>query len=505
MKLPWPRYPLIYEINARVWVRELSLRHGTRATLSTIPEEEIEAIARLGFDGVWLMGVWMTGSGPITIAREDGALRERYARAWPEWSGSDVVGSPFAVSRYEVSGELGGPAALASLRARLAYRGLRLLLDFVPNHTACDHHLISGRPEAYVHGTEEDLAAEPASHFRTRGGAIVAHGRDPNFPAWTDTAQLNYGQSPAREAMTATLLRIAGRCDGVRCDMAMLLLPDVMERTWGGRLGRDWIRESFWKQAIERTRARESDFLFLAESYWDLEWRLQQEGFDFTYDKVLYDRLRGRDSAGVRAHLRAEESFGDRCARFIENHDEPRAVTLFGEAPARAAAVASFFAPGLRLFHDGQLEGRGVQLPVQLARRPAEPERTTVRAFYEKLLDVLRGSVFREGRCRQLEVRSSGSGDPSTGDLLALHWRPRAAATPSGDCEHLVVVNLGDRRSSGRIPLPPGAVELAGRYSLLDRYDGERYLRGGSELLSPGLFVALEAYGFHLFEKTEVV
>jgi len=502
MRQPWPRHPLVLELNARVWVRELSARAGRRITLATVPDQDIDALARLGFDAVWLMGVWTTGPGAIAVARSHGALRDRYSRALPDWSVADVAGSPFAVSRYEVSGELGGPGALASLRARLGHRGMRLILDFVPNHTARDHPLLTQRPEAFVQGFEEDLTRDPASFFRTRSGCIVAHGRDPNYPAWTDTAQINYGQLAGRESMLATLAKIADRCDGVRCDMAMLALPEVMERTWGTRLGRDWIRAGFWSGAIQAIRARHPGFLFLAEGYWGLEWRLQREGFRFTYDKTLYDRLLRGDHSGVRGHLWGEEAFQEGCARFLENHDEERAMSAFAPDRWQSAAVATFLAPGLRLFHQGQVDGRALQVPVQLTRWPTEPARPEVRSFHERLLGILRAPLLRDGACRQLEVRPAGPDGGEWGSLLALAWRP--AGDPRATPGFLAVVNLGGERAWGRVPLPEGSVGPEDRYVLLDRWDDEAYFRSGRELIHPGLFVALGAHRSHLFEVARV-
>src|SRR5687768_12350408 len=267
MAVRWPRYPLVYEINTRVWLRELSVRHRRTVTLATVPSEAIAPIGVLGFDAVWLMGVWATGPEAVWAARHDARMRAEYDRALPDGTDADVIGSPYAVSRYEVAEEIGGPGGLQVLRARLAAQGIRVILDFVPNHTAMDHRLVHERPEAFVQGTSEDLARDPTSFFRSREGAIVAHGRDPYFPAWTDTAQVNYASRAGREALMQILLRIAAQCDGLRCDMAMLILPDVFARTWEGRLGPDPALDSFWKEAISAVLARHPRFLFLAEAY----------------------------------------------------------------------------------------------------------------------------------------------------------------------------------------------------------------------------------------------
>jgi glycosidase len=490
----WPEAPRIYEINTRVWLAEQQRRAGQRMTLAQIPDSELNALTEMGLDGVWLMGVWSVGTAPISFCRTPERLEE-YREVLPDLRPDDVAGSPYAVSNYEVDRTLGGDAALRTLRDRLAHRGLRLLLDFVPNHTACDHPLIQTHPNAYVTGRPEDLARDPQSFFKTPAGAILAHGRDPYFPAWRDTAQVNYGHPAARPAMMQTLARIAERCDGVRCDMAMLLLPDVMEKTWGARLGPNWVRKSFWGEAIAYLRARRPGFLFMAEVYWGLEGRLQAEGFDFTYDKGLYDLLHRGDAAGVRRHLARPSEAQRYDARFIENHDEPRAALYFG-ARARPAAVIALLGPGLKLLHEGQLEGRRVKLPVQLRRRPDEPVDTETREMYRRLLAIGNEEAFTTGSFALIETQPSGPGDTSH-ERLVVFFR-RAKPVGSGERGFLVVANLSDARAYARIPMPI-PLDAAGQYTFEDRLNDAQYARAGQELTADGLFVDLAPYACHVF------
>src|SRR5262249_36697057 len=151
----------------------------------------------------------------------------------------------------------------------------------------------------------------------------------------------------------------AEQCDGVRCDMAMLLLSDIFQRTWGERAGA-YPAQEYWSEIIQAVRHSHPDFLFMAEAYWDLEWTLQQLGFDYCYDKRLYDRLEHEDANSVRGHLMASLDYQQKLVRFIENHDEPRALAAFPLAKARAAAVTTSTLPGAKLFHEGQFEGRRV-------------------------------------------------------------------------------------------------------------------------------------------------
>ena len=491
---PWSAAPRLYEINTRVWLAELSRQQQRPLTLALVPDEALEEIAAAGFEAVWLMGVWTTGAAATAEARTPERMAE-WRRALPDAETADVPGSPYAISAYEVATALGGDAALAGLRERLARLRLRLVLDFVPNHTACDHPLVAASPECFVPGDEDDLRRDPGSFFRGPSGAVLAHGRDPYFPAWTDTAQLNYGHPAAREAMADALLAVASQCDGVRCDMAMLLLPDVIERVWGPRLDASWVRESFWGEWIPRVRTQHPDFLFIAEAYWGLEPRLQGEGFDFTYDKALYDALAHGNVGAVRAHLARPTSAQRREARFLENHDEPRAALTFG-ARATAAAAVTYLSPGLKLFHEGQLEGFTVKLPVQLSRRPQERPDSATHAFYRRILDILREPAFGEGSFLPVEAAPAGPGDGSCAQILAfLRQAPYHAHTDLG---WLIVANLGNERAYARVKLPL-ALDPRRSYRFDDRLNRAIYDRDGAELSQAGLFVALDPYAAHVF------
>ena len=252
-----PRYPALYQVNTRVWLTGLSGALGRRATLDDIPDAELDRLAGLGFDWVWLLSVWQTGPAARAVSRANPEWRREFVETLPDLGDQDIAGSGFAIKRYTVHHDLGGAAALARLRLRLRERGLKLMLDFVPNHMAPDHPWIDAHPDYFVHGSEQDLARAPQNYCRvqTRAGALIlAHGRDPCFDGWPDTLQLDYGNPDLQRAMIGELTRIAAQCDGLRCDMAMLVLPDVFERTWGIRA------EPFWPEAIEAVRRRHAGF-----------------------------------------------------------------------------------------------------------------------------------------------------------------------------------------------------------------------------------------------------
>jgi hypothetical protein len=419
-------------------------------------------------------------------------LQTEYERALPGYADVDVVGSPYAIRDYRVDPALGGDEGLAVLRDRLRGLGLGLILDFVPNHVAVDHPWVLEHPEWLVQGTPADRRAEPENFFRA-GRHILAHGRDPSFPGWTDTVQIDYRQPAARAAMTVALLEVAERCDGVRCDMAMLVTRDVFLRTWGGEFD-PWEAE-FWPEAIAGVKATHSGFLFLAEVYWDLEYELQQMGFDYTYDKRLYDRLLGEDPGLASDHLRfSSPEYQQRLARFVENHDEERAAAAFGPERSRAVATLALTLPGLRLVHEGQMEGRRVKLPVQLGRRPQEEPGPDQEQFYRRLLAALRAPVLREGHWQPLEARAAWPGNPSHESLIAHLW------TLWGK-RRLVVANLAPGESQGYVRLPLS--ELAGgTWEFRDLLGEDCYVRAGDDLLTWGFYLALPGHGYHLFEVT---
>ncbi len=391
--------------------------------------------------------------------------------------------------RYVVDAAFGGPDGLALARAALAARGVRLVLDYVPNHVAPDHPWVTDNAELFVRGDDRDIRADPAGWIAA-GGHVLAHGRDPYFPPWPDVVQLDAFSVALRAATADTLGDIADQCDGVRCDMAMLMTNDVFAKTWSGRTGSP-PAEEFWPAVIGRLRSRHPETVLVAEAYWDMEWGLQQHGFDFCYDKRLYDRILGEGASAVRDHLRADLSYQSRLVRFLENHDEPRIASRMAADAERAAAVTIATLPGATMWHEGQFEGRRVRPPVFLRRRPDEPPEPELAAWYRRLLAAVADHRVRAGAWRLLDA-VGWPDNQSCRNLLAWSW----SGDRSGDC-HVAVVNLSGRPAQGRIPLR--WEDLPGRgWRLADLLGEDVFERDGDELADPGLFVDLEPWGFHL-------
>jgi hypothetical protein len=498
--------PLVLEVYCRQWLASLSKQHAHEVDLWCVPDDEIEGWARRGFSHIWLMGVWPTGPGSRREALRWPDVRRQYDEALPGWTDVDVVGSPYAISAYHVAPALGGDRALAAFRARLAERGMGLILDFVANHTGLDHVWAVQRPHLYVGAPVEAGAFGPAAVRRrsARGEQFLAHGKDPYFPPWTDTLQLDHRRAETRRAVQEQLVSVAHRCDGVRCDMAMLVLNDVFFRTWAGaplldRSAADDDVESheFWSEAISQVRAEHPEFLFCAEAYWGTQQRLVELGFDFAYDKELYDLIMKRAPSTGR-YVRDVGENNLRRIHFLENHDEPRVNTRLGRAEHRAAALLILSLPGLRLLHDGQTRGLRHFARIQLRRRADEADDEDVVFLYDTLLRALNLSFVGQGDGVVVDVEAAWAGNESHASLCVIQWQ-------AGNDERfdVVVVNTAGHRVQGyaRIHIQ-STVDVA--WTLVNVLGTEHFERAGAELKHRGLYLDVAPYAAQLFRFTRL-
>jgi hypothetical protein len=474
-----PRYPSLYQINTRVWLTEMSRQLGRPATLDDIADSELDHLAEQGFDWVWFLSVWQTGPEAQKVSRTNPDWRREFHETLPDLTDDDIPGSGFAITGYTVHKNLGGDPALERLRGRLRQRGLKLMLDFVPNHMGLGHPWVEDHPEYFIQGSELDLSHSPQNYLwvkRRRGDLLLAYGRDPYFSGWPDTLQLNYANPDLQDAMIGELTRISSQCDGLRCDMAMLVLPDVFERTWGQRA------PLFWPRATQQVRLSHPEFCFMAEVYWELEWTLQQQGFDYAYDKRLYDRLRDHHARPVREHFHAGLDYQDKLARFLENHDEPRAAATFPPDIHFASAVITFLSPGLRFFHQGQFEGHKVRISPHLGRGRQEPLDENVKQFYGRLLQVLKLPVVRDGSWQLLECTPAWDDNWTDDCFICFAWQA------PGHEPLIVAVNFAQNQSQCHVRLP--FAELAGKkWQLRDLLSTATYEWNGDDLSGRGLYL----------------
>ena len=491
-------HPLLYEINTRCWLREMSLARGANITLANVPESEFAFWQQRGFTHIWLMGVWTTGTRAHAEAFKHADLINAYNTLLPGWEPEDIAGSCYSISAYEVPTALGGEAGLKKFRKQLHARGMKLILDFVPNHLGVDHPWCVERPELLVQG-KMSIPGFTFAVETTTGPRLLAHGKDPHFLPWIDTVQVDYRRADARDAIRELLQDIAARCDGVRCDMAMLLLNQIFAQTWERfpvQPGSPAPAAEFWPEAIASVKRAQPGFIFLAEVYWSLESHLQSLGFDFTYDKHLYDLLISRRTTEVQTYLLASPpEYVAASAHFLENHDEERIASLLKLPEHRAAALLILGLPGMRFLHEGQLTGAPHHFPVQMGRRPVDKPDATVTALYENLLATLRASAVGQGEGKLLRPHTAWEGNPSAGNFIVVQWQVRPLEFD------LVVVNLASHRSQCYVPL---AVENISErdWFMTDLLGDERHQRFGDDLQKQGLYLDVAAHAAQLFRFT---
>lgn len=484
---PWPKHPKIYEINTWPWLQKLSEDYGHKISLENVPVDLIDKNLRK-FDVIWTMGVWERSPKGREIAIRHEGLQEEYKKALRYFGTEDIIGSPYAVYYYHVDSHLGGNEGLAAFREDLAKRKIKLMLDYVPNHVAIDHLWTLEKSDMFIKGTLEDLMTKPYDYFSI-GQKVYAHGKDPNFSPWTDTIQINAFSNDAREKTVNTLLSIANVCDGVRCDMAMLVSNDLFAKTWGSKAG-DVPDTDFWEYVIPKVKEKHPEFKFIAEVYWDLEWKLQQQGFDYTYDKRLYERLLNDDALKIKEHLQAEWDYQCKLLRYIENHDDERVINILGEDASKAAAVIIMTLPGARMIHEGQMEGSEIRVPVQLGRLPTENTNDEIHKFYEILLDILPTKDFNDAKWNICDIDSIN--DNTYLNVISYNWSLNGQM-------RLIVVNYSMKRVKAHIKIKNFDYGFQD-WKFKDLLKHKNYIYNGKDLNKNGIYIELDPWDSHIFE-----
>lgn len=483
--------PRLIEINTRVWLK----RFGSNYKISSVPDKQIDQWKEIGFDLIWLMGIWNNNKDVIDEYCFEPDLVAAYNSVLKDWKKEDVIGSPYSIDKYEVNPSIGKKEDLIQFKKRLNDKGIKLILDFVCNHFSAKSSLIWSNKEIFLPADEFIFKNDPYTFYKSPANEkeYLAHGRDPLFPPWKDTAQINFYSREARDFLIDVLLNITEVCDGVRCDMVMLPLNNIFFNTWIGvikKYGFERPAKEFWEEAISTVKKKRNDFIFIAETYWDLEWQLQNLGFDFTYDKKLTDRLVGGDIRSIKDHLNGEYSYQQKSVRFLENHDEERAVIKLGRERSLAAAVIMSTIPGIAFYFDGQCDGKRIKLPLQLGREPEEKQDEKIKEFYRNLFQITKAEVFRKGDWKILEPIAVGNNDLSFENLLAWQWR-------LGNEVRIVIINYYNSTSRCRLKFDINV--SSDEIILSDLLNNTKYKRSVNEINEKGLSVELKSFNSHIF------
>lgn len=388
---------VLLQLNTRTWFNELkkSLENISEPFyLDSIPISIWQSFKDQGFDIIYLLGVWKVD----TLTKEmfdKKNLQNEFDRILPGWIWEDTCGSPFSINEYVINPLLGTENTLAIVHKTLNSIGLELVLDFVPNHFGLQTPYVEKNSffieEKNFTGSTKDYDVYKTTH----GNKAIYHGKDPYFPPWEDTLQLDYSSQETRMFMIEQILSITKVADGIRCDMAMLLVSRIFQQNWGSKFSGQ-ITDEFWKVAIEKVKTFKPDFVFIAEVYWDMEEELINLGFDYCYDKKLYDSLKDQNFDAVNYCLKRNAYFQDKTTRFLENHDEERAVNVFNEFIYNISMKITYLLPGLKFFHEGQLEGKKIKDSLFLQRRTNEEFNSQLKSSYSNLLQIIAGYLKKD-------------------------------------------------------------------------------------------------------------
>ncbi len=480
--------PHVLEVNAKIWFHQLKRDFGNIKTLADIPESYIVKLKSAGFDALWLMGVWQESLTSRQIARTDGPINDYLKKIVPDYTTEDIFGSPYSICSYNVDKYLGTNEDLLKFKAKLNENGMALILDFVGNHFSVDHPLTWQQPELFI--TSDEEPQDKKLFYQNQNGTWIAHGKDPHYAPWTDSAQLNLFNPKTRQMLEDYLMKVAPLCDGLRCDMVMLMLNKVHKEIWGKYLKFDTPSDEFWPGAIQKVKEKYPSFTFIAEVYWGLESEVQNLGFDFTYDKILYDRLLFSRPTDIAAHLGAEHLYQKRTLRFISNHDEEAPLAAFGSAERSfAASAVAYTLSGARLFTASQICGDKRRLPIQYQPlvRGVDIE---VKTFYLKFLDIINHPCFHGGQWALKTAKSHDGQDLSYQNILTWTW------TQNTTCK-VVVINYSDQKSKFKICIDK--LPKTEKILLKDEFTESFISSSYEELKNKGLELEFAPYEFKIY------
>jgi glycosidase len=483
----------IYEINTRPWFLELQSKIPN-LTLSTIPISKWLEIKNLGFDAVWLLGVW--DNQPKSLEGKSLALPyiNEYKKSLPDITSKDILDSCFAINDYNLNPILGVEEDLLILKKQLEDLGLLLILDFVPNHFNAYSDLVYTNPEIFVTGSVKDLERSDLFYKLPNSEIVIAHGRDRYAGSWIDTAQINWANQSARNIMQDKLSKISHFCHGVRCDMAMLNLNKIFDETWGQYATPTNFEVEWWQSTISKVKKINPDFVFIAESYWGTDTYLLDIGFDYVYNKHFYDSLKNSNLKEIKA-LFFNCSFLPSSVFFLENHDEDRLINFVEYETLKTAVILLLTIPGLKLFYDGQLAGRKIKLPMQLGRWPEESFNQDLFDFYKKILNMTNSKAFDKGSFEVISIQNI-SETSTTGDNILAFTRKYKSQ------EYLILVNFSSYQAEGFVPLFYEFEDSQQSKVFEDLLTDKMYEYSQKFLNTHNLYIKLNPWQAHIFRVT---
>ncbi|HUF37292.1 MAG TPA: alpha-amylase family glycosyl hydrolase [Anaerolineales bacterium] len=559
-----PRLILIAK-NAHVWLDQLSKAHGREIRrLDQVPQEELDEIARRGFTGLWLIGLWERSPASKTIKHLTG--------------NPDAVSSAYSLYDYTIAADLGGDAAYETLRDRAADAGIRLAADMVPNHTGIYSKWILERPDWFVSVDHPpypaysfdgpDLSSHPdvgiylEDHYYSRTDAAVVfkrldrrsgrtlyiyHGNDGTSMPWNDTAQLDYTNSEVRETVIGTILGVARKFSVIRFDAAMTLAKKHIQRLWfpepgqGGAIPsraehgltagafEERIPNEFWREVVDRVAAEVPDTLLLAEAFWLMEgYFVRTLGMHRVYNSAFMHMLRDEKNAEYRRAIKNTLEFDPQILRryvnFMNNPDEETAVSQFGKGGKYfGVCVLMATLPGLPMFGHGQVEGfhEKYGMEYQRAYYDETPDTHLIERHRREIFPLLhRRAMFAEvDRFRLYDFRT-GDGEvdenvfaysnvgPGGASLVLCHNRwgdtrgriRRSTAFAEKTDTGAPRLQTGELAAALDLPDDPAAYVI-----FRESISGMEFIRSCADLHAEGFTAELAAYDYRVFLDFKLV
>ena len=479
------KHPILYEINIRPWLYELSKKYEKSITkIRDIPLQELDYLKENGIDIIWMMGVWQLGEYGLEFDK----TIDYYSNYLPDWKEEDVIGSPFAITEYTCNKELGTNEDLIWLRLQINERNMKLMLDFVPNHSAVDAPSAEFNPKLYIRAPE---GKKDSGRYTNLG---YAYGRySNNADAWKDVIQFNYWEEETRKFMKDNLMTVLNYADGVRVDSSSLVLNDVFVKVWEEELnywGYTKPKTEFYEEAINEIKLKYPNAILLAEVYEDWETELiYKVGFHYTYNKPLLNSLIGESSDVNKYLLNTKPEFLAHSTHFVENHDEDRVVfSMKGNIEkAKAAGTIAATIGGMIFINHGQWSGYMNKLEVHLRRGAEEMEDGGVIRYYKKLMKIIQEPAFTGLKYSYIDNKTGEKKD----DFIAY-------LREEDKSYYLVVVNYSNTAGCANIPI--NNIKGNGEVKLFEAIDDVEYIRNADVIKNEGLIVCLHPWQVQIFK-----
>ncbi len=551
----WMPHVVMLAKNVLVWLAQLSKIHGRQIqTLDAVPDEELALLSSRGFNALWLIGLWERSNASREIKRRMG--------------NPEAAASAYSLYGYDIAGELGGWGALENLRGRAEAHGIRLSSDMVPNHVGLDSDWVRHYPERLLsadecpypaYGFNSDNLSEDGSvdirledHYWDRSDAAVVfrrtdnstgntryvyHGNDGTTMPWNDTAQINFLNPEAREAVIQDILHVARNFSIIRFDAAMVLARKHIRRLWfpapgsGGAIpsrseyalsDEDFIAAcpvEFWREVVDRVSSEVPGTLLLAEAFWMMEgYFVRVLGMHRVYNSAFMNMLRDQKNDEYRDIIKETLAFDpgilQRFVNFMNNPDEETAVDQFGDDDRYFAACTLLATlPGLPMFGHGQIEGLSEKYGMEYVRayKDEQPNFHLVTRHEREIFPLLsRRSLFAGAPSFRLYdlVGSDGINENvfaysnSDGVDRALVIVNNAFERATGTIRRAAPVNIGDMKilnENLETALGLGDTDDDDWLLMRDHIGGFWYLRSVGSLRNEGLSVIIDGFGRQAF------